>query len=177
MSGLTGYLSLSGVDLSNIFLPIGAQGIALTNANNTFTGSNTFTRLTTTGPVTLPTTYSVIPTTAQLGGVVTENFTGIPLTTNFRIRLITVNLPSPGVYSIILNVGFRSTGGGTMTRFVIEVSTNSSQFTNNESQSTLYRSSTLVTGNVNRYITSYQYSSTTADTIYGLCLFTYSGPR
>ena len=41
MSGLTGYLTENGSDLSYVFMPIGTTLIQL-SANNTFTGKNTF---------------------------------------------------------------------------------------------------------------------------------------
>jgi hypothetical protein len=170
-SGTTGYITFMFTKIGEV----GGSGVSL-NTNNTFTGNNTFPGLTTTGRITLPTTYPILPTTTQLGGTGISTFVNNTLTTNYIIRLGSIALPGPGVYLIQLTVSFTiGAAGGTMTRFVIEATTNANTFTNNSSMSTQYGSWTLANGQQQRYTTAYIHSSTTTDTMYGLCLFSYSG--
>lgn len=176
MSGLTGYLTTDGVDLSNVFMSINGGNVSL-SANNTFTGNNTFSGSTTTinSMVTLPTTYSTIPTTLQLGGISTVAFqSSQSITSNSIKQLGSINILA-GAYLIHLNISFSCTVNGTISRYVIEASPNNGTFTNNISQSTEYGSWVLSSPQSQRYVTHYVYSSTTSTTIYGNVLFSFSG--
>jgi hypothetical protein len=169
-SSTTGYIYFAFTKIGEV----GGSGVSL-NANNTFTGNNTFPGLITTGPITLPTSYSVKPTTAQIGGHAKIDFPlNQALNTNTRISLGSVTL-GPGTYSIMLQVIFTMTSGGTITRFVIEAATQSNDFMNNASMSSEYGSWVLLNNNAQRYTTTYFHSSATTNTIYGLCLFSHNG--
>lgn len=170
-SGTTGYIYFAFTKIGEV----GGSGVSL-NANNTFTGTNTFPGLTTTGPITLPTSYQILPTSTQIGGYDKKDFTTNQSITNNSLKTIgSLELPGPGVYSIMLQVIFTiGTGGGTMTRFVIEATT-SNEFSNNHSMSSQYGSWALAANNAQRYTTTYFHSSVTTDTINGHCLFNYSG--
>jgi hypothetical protein len=71
MSGLTGYLLADGItDLSNVFMPIGSgggSGGVVLSANNVFTGTNTFSNLTTINAGLALPSNGTATTRAQLG--------------------------------------------------------------------------------------------------------------
>ena len=175
MSGLTGYLTTSGVDLSNIFMPIG--GAISLAANNTFTGNNVFNNgITINNQVTLPTSYSAVPTITQLGGVSLATFgspTAITLTNNQVSSLGSIDV-SGGTYILMFNVFFNAGAALTLSRFALEISTSNSAFNLNMSFSSQRFSSSIGSGQTLTYQTSYIHTATTTTRLYGLALFAFT---
>ena len=68
MSGLTGYLTQDGTDLSMVFMPLSSSVISL-SANNTFSGTNTFNGVVSLAkPTTLLTGSNPTTILSQIGG-------------------------------------------------------------------------------------------------------------
>lgn len=109
MSGLTGYLLQDGTDLSNVFL--GKSSIVNISANNTFSGTNTFTNL--------------VKCTSQLQYSVGNTITSTPITLASPVSSlyiintggITLTLPSPSTTSGSM-ILFKRLIAGTTTYYV-----------------------------------------------------------
>ena len=124
----------------------------------------------------LPTTYSTIPSINQLGGSSQITFTASQaITTNVFKNLGSITTPAGGTYIINLSVSISCTVLGTLTRHVIEASTSSTVFTNNISQQQQYESIALIATNGQVWTTSYTIQATTATTIYGNVLLAFTG--
>ena len=118
----------------------------------------------------------MVPSASQLGGYSLVTFTAAQaLTSNTFKNLGSISLPAGGTYIINLQITAAATSAVTITRFVVEASTNISSFTNNISQNTSYASWSLVATNQQVYTTSYTVNSTTATNIYGNCLLSFTG--
>lgn len=164
MSGLTGYLTTAGVDLSNVFMPID---------NNRFNNG-----LTVNNNITLPTTYAALPTPSQLGGTPSSSSsftsTDFSSSTNLNYNVGSVNLPSGGVYFIHISLKYTQNTGGNFTRAIIGLSLDglayilpiTSQYVGTISMST---------NNYNNYLINTIQSNTTDRKIYVLCAFTITG--
>jgi hypothetical protein len=164
MSGLTGYLTTSGVDLSNVFMPIN---------NNRFNNG-----LTVNNNITLPTTYAALPTPSQLGGrptssssFTTTQFTSTTIS-NYNVGNIT--LPSGGVYFINISLKYTQTAAGNFTRAIIGLSLNGSDYIL-PITSQYVGTISMAVGNYNNYLINTIQSNISSRIIYVLCAFTITG--
>lgn len=156
----------------------GGVGASL-DANNVFTGTNTFNNgISINNQLTLPTTYSAPPTSFQLGGVSDSGtFAGVSLVSTNTHTTCSVNI-GPGTYILMLNVVFSVANSGstlTLTRSALEISPTSG-FASNISFVALRTSTALAISQSHVYTTSYIHSSAdTSTTLYGLVSFNFSG--
>ena len=126
--------------------------------------------------LTLPTTYSAIPTINQLGGNSQITFTASQaISTGVFKNLGSITTPAGGTYIINLAISIVCTVAGTLSRHVIEASTSNSVFNNNMSQQQQYESVALIATNGQVWTTSYTIQATTATTIYGNVLLAFTG--
>jgi hypothetical protein len=161
MSGLTGYLTSIGVDLSSVFMPI---------ENNTFNNG-----LVVNNNITLPTTYSSLPTTSQLGGIPTaSSFTATFFTSSTLGNYNVGNIILPvlrGVYFIHISLIYTQTTAGTIRRNIIGLSLDGTTYVD-PILSQFIASVTMSAGFVNRYLLNTMVSTTSANQpIYVLCAF------
>ena len=161
MSGLTGYLTTTGVDLSNVFMPINNNRF-----NNGLTVNN----------ITLPTTYAALPTPSQLGGRPTSSssFTTTEFssstTSNYNVGYI--DLPSGGVYFINISLKYTQTSTtGNFTRAIIGLSLNGSDYIL-PITSQYVGTISMDPGNYNNYLINTIQSNISSRRIYVLCAFT-----
>ena len=176
--------------LNTVFNPTDFQS---TNTNpylpisgGTLTGSLNGTSATFTGPVnassiisqtgySLPTTYSSLPTSSQIGGIV--NFTMIAsataLTTNTLTSLGSITSLSPGVYEIVANIAVQATAATTFNNYTVSINTTNSAHDLTSAVSS-FASQTMATNNVSIIQVRKLLRITTASPVYILGTFTSS---
>jgi len=126
--------------------------------------------------LTLPTVYSAVPTTAQLGGTILSTFTSAQtISTGVFKSLGSITTPTGGTYIINLSVSIVATAAVVLSRHVIEASPSSTVFNNNISQQQAYESISMVSTNGQVYTTSYTIQVTTSTTIFGNVLLAFTG--
>lgn len=141
MSGLTGYLTTSGIDLSYVFMPKGTGGGGASLAeNNTFSGTNAFNGgLSTNAPITY--TFTTLPTysTTQIGySTIIRSNIGFSTVADANVKnLLTApfTFPAVGLYMITLSLFVRQTAVGNA--FIMF-----SQYSLNTVSATIYPSGT-----------------------------------
>ena len=128
------------------------------------------------GYINLPSTYSAVPSSTQLGAYSVVTFTGgQALTTSGFKNLGQISLPAGGTYIINLSVSVTATAAVTLSRFVVEASTNNAAFTNNISLNTQYGSWPLVSSQGQIYTTAITITTTVATNVFGNGLFAFTG--
>jgi hypothetical protein len=156
---MTGYLTTSGQDLSSVFMSI---------TNNRFNNG-----LIINNNLTLPTTYSSVPTQFQLGGKMPASFGETNLTSDQITTPVSITLPTGGVYFIEFLISYIQTNNA-MTRFRLGISTVSNEF--NIVESSEYMVGVTSANYSYRFIASGIYATTVANqTIYGVHSYTFSG--
>jgi hypothetical protein len=161
MSGLIGYLTTSGSDLSSVFMPI---------ANNRFNNG-----LVVNSNITLPTSYTAIPTPAQLGGKLTFSVTAPQsLSTGAVASFANITLPAGGVYFMEFLISYTQATSGKLTRFRAGISTVNNAF--NIAENSQYLVGITSTNNNFRFIASCMHATTTASqVIHGVHSFVFTG--
>ena len=167
MSGLTGYLLTDGTDLSYVFMPRGGGGVSL-SANNIFTGTNTFSALTTiNGGLALPST-GIEPSTGQLGSTYFlqgSSFIG-PTANAANVATISASTLSAGTYLVNLvysyNIANNPSGAGVLRSIQMNVTQTSAKIDGPPSNTNLltYGSVLNYSAATGIYVTSVQISGT-----------------
>ena len=157
------------------YLPISGGSLtgSLGGINATFSGTVNVSSLTSQGGYTLPSSYTAVPTSSQIGGVVSATMlsaattiTSATLTTLGSIA----SLPA-GVYLILANVPVQATAATTLSNSIVSISTSSSAH-DQTSAVVSYSSQTLATGNVSTVQVKKIIQLTSASPIYILGTFT-----
>ena len=122
MSGLTGYLTQDGTDLSMVFMPLGSS-VSL-SANNTFSGTNTFNEVVSLAkPTTLLTGSNPTTTLSQIGGTTiysaTQQTTQSGTSLNVFRNLHSTASLVPGTYVLMGFIVFSSYTIAALTGFGI----------------------------------------------------------
>jgi len=161
---------------SHTFTTRDSVGTASSPMQITSTGITILPPLNLTSNSFLPTTYTAIPTTTQLGGNSQITFTAAQaISTGVFKNLGSITTPAGGTYIINLSISIVCTVAGTLTRHVIEASPNNAAFTNNMSQQQQYESVALTATLGQVWTTSYTIQATSATTIYGNVLLVFTG--
>jgi len=136
MSGLTGYLLADGItDLSYVFMPIGSgggsSGVSL-SANNVFTGTNTFSNLTTINAGLALPSNGTATTIAQLGYTYVLICTAKVFVSNtsFVAATLPANTLVPGTYvvNVVYPLYLQWSVTGTMSLFNLSLTTVTGQY-------------------------------------------------
>ena len=174
----TGFIFYEGLVNNGIhaFTTLDNVGVASTPFQITSAGVTVLPPLNLTTNSFLPTTYSAVPTTAQLGGYNFTTFTAAQaITSGITKSLGSITTPAGGTYIINLSVSVAATAAVVLSRHVIEASPSSAAFNNNMSQQQQYESITLASTNGQVWTTSYTIQVTSATTIYGNVLLIFTG--
>lgn len=168
MSGLTGYLLTDGTDLSYVFMPRGGGGGVSLSANNIFTGTNTFSALTTiNGGLALPST-GIQPSAGQLGSTYFLQGTSFigPTASAANVATISGSTLSAGTYLVNLvycyNIANNASGAGVLRSIQMNVTQTSAKIDGPPSETNLLTYGSVLNYSVGTgiYVTSVQISGT-----------------
>ena len=160
---------------TNPYLPI---------SGGTLTGSLNGTSATFSGPVnvssiisqtgySLPTTYSSLPTSSQIGGIVNATMLNpaTTLTTNTLTSLGSIASLPAGVYEIVANIAVQATAATTVSAYTVSINTTNSAHDLTSAVSS-FASQTMVNTNVSIIQVRKLLRITTASPVYILGTFT-----
>ena len=162
---------------TNPYLPISGGTLtgSLNGTSATFNGPVNVASITSQTGYSLPATYSSLPTSSQIGGIVNATMiaSATSLTSGQRTSLGSITSLPPGVYEIVANIAVQATAATTFNNYTVSINTTDSAHDLTSAVSS-FASQTMVNTNVSIIQVRKLLRITTASPVYILGTFTSS---